>query len=320
MINTHTSLLSRQQLCWMIPLRLQTIVRRAEAADRLRKAMSLWARFFPEELKAYNHISVWSTDTQWMEFMFKFYQRIDNIFFKVDWRLIDLARSNWIEAKGSAESEKILALFLKYIPFLPFGFTMTDTFTCPPIKLLSNFLHPMPENFDMPVRALVGMISGINQEAYADMLWNNQTSRKAWARIKAIDRHPKIWPEPFRYLPRFADWVLCRTNNTILTSSIDTERPWPWEVLDDENKWFTWDDHFALINDDWQRARPIIAAFADFLAWCAAEPEHLTWLIEFFITGGRPETIPGLGSGYSTTHHKTSALSLMSYPGLDLVQ
>jgi len=106
---------------------------------------------------------------------------VDDVFFKVDGRLIDLVWRSWEEAKGSAgkEGEKLLTLFLKYIPFLPFGFTMTDAFICPPIKLLSNFLHSMPENFDIPVNALVGMIPDLNQNDYSDMLWNTMPAVKS---------------------------------------------------------------------------------------------------------------------------------------------
>lgn len=320
MKNTYTSAVS-WQLRRMTPLRLQTIVQHSETAERLLKALSLLARFFPEEYGANSHISIWQTRTQWMDIMVKFYQLVDGVFFKVDWRLIDLVWRNWEEAKGSAgkaEGEKLLALFLKYIPFMAFGFTITDTFICPPVKLLSNFLHTMPEDFDMPVSALVGMIPDINQEDYSGLLWNSRSSCKAWARVKAIERHAKAWPEPIRYLPKFADWVLSRTNNTILSFCIDTERPWPWEVLDDEGEWFTWDNHFASINNDWQQARPLIAAFADFLDWCE-EPEHLTWLIEFFINGGGPDTVPGIGSGYPPTSRKPNAMSLMNYWGDDIV-
>jgi hypothetical protein len=294
------------------------MVRRNETAGRLLKALCLLARYFPEACEEYNNMSIWQARTKWMDIMLKFYQLVDNAFFKVDWRLIELAQRNWTEAKGSAESEKLLALFLKYIPFLTFGFTMADTFVCPPIKLLSNFLHTMPRNFHMPVSALVGLIPDINQEAYSGLLWDSQANRHAWARVKAIKRNPEAWPEPIRYLPQFANWALCRTNNTILSLPADAEHPWPWEVLDNEAEWFTWDEHFALITRDWQRARPIIVAFKDFLAW-GERPEHLTWLIEFFINGKGSDTVPSISSEYSNTHHETNALSLMNYTGDEIV-
>jgi len=73
MIKIYTSTAPWQQLRRMTPLRLQTVVQHGETVERLLKALSLLARFFPEEYGAYSNISIWQTRTQWMDIVVKFF-------------------------------------------------------------------------------------------------------------------------------------------------------------------------------------------------------------------------------------------------------
>ncbi len=268
------------------PLHLDAFTHRLRYADYLARTLALIRQYFPEE-----NVRVGREEHAWIALMDSFFHRIEQAdLFKVDWYTVHLAKESRLEeiraGNPQRESEVHLALFLQYIPFVPFGFTFEEVFTTPPLQLLVNLLHHIDyselDDFQVPLSPLLAQFPG-SKVRYPEF-WTRQSCAAAWKRIDRIRLDPQCRPAPLRHLPELARWATARSGNIILDCVADPETPWPWLVMAGKGDWFEWSQFSQTVVRDWQQAKPIIQAFKAFVEW-GGDDKSLAALADFIVLG-----------------------------------
>ncbi len=264
---------------------------------RLQQVLDLAGRVWgiSQVSKMYNLPDVW-----WGQILVETLRQVEGLgWFPIDWGTIDglfYQSRILISCPARREEQQLienkLALFIKYVPILLFGFDDQTIETFPPIELLRGLLsceHHLL-NISLSTKRHAGVHCLLVQEG-----WGDQERAWAWVRLENIEHDPLRYPEPMRLLPILGRWAVGHTGNTLLDISpiLDDYALSPFyidsvsiRIIEEhgESHWFTWNNiEHALAA--WQEAWLAQTSLRRVMDWYEREPERLVRLTRFLAKG-----------------------------------